>query len=49
VSGETTGTTSKSSSKSSSSSGSDGMPTIKDTLALLKDMKGLDVDQHQAI
>lgn len=49
VSGETTGTTSKSSSKSSSSSGSDGMPTIKDTLALLKDMKGLDVDQHKAI
>ena len=35
--------------KSSSSSGSDGMPTMKDTLALLKDMKGLDTDVSAAI
>ena len=33
----------------SSSSGSDGMPTMKDTLALLKDMKGLDTDVSAAI
>lgn len=32
-----------------SSSGSDGMPTMKDTLALLKDMKGLDTDVSAAI
>jgi len=34
---------------SSSSSGSSGNPTLKDTMALLKDMKGLDSDVSTAI
>ena len=36
-------------SSSSGSSGSSGMPTLKDTMALLKDMKGLDSDVSTAI
>jgi hypothetical protein len=34
---------------SSSSSSASGMPTMKDTMALLKDMKGLDSDVSTAI
>jgi hypothetical protein len=34
---------------SSSSSSSSGMPTMKDTMALLKDMKGLDSDMNTAL
>lgn len=45
----TSGVTSGTTSKATSSSGSDGMPTVKDTMALLKDMKGLDNDTHAAI
>lgn len=37
------------SSSSSSSSSSSGMPTMKDTMALLKDMKGLDSDMNTAL
>ena len=43
------GATAEGGTKSSSSSSSDGMPTMKDTLALLKDMKGLDTDVSAAI
>lgn len=39
----------RTSSSSSSKSGSDGLPSIKDTLALLKDMKGLDNDYLAAM
>lgn len=38
-----------SSKSSSTKSGSDGLPSIKDTLALLKDMKGLDNDYSAAM
>lgn len=47
--GLVTGMGGSSSKSSSESGGSSGMPTMKDTLALLKDMKGLDTDMSAAI
>ena len=43
------GASASGSSKSSSSSSSSGLPTMKDTMALLKDMKGLDSDVSNAL
>jgi hypothetical protein len=43
------GASASGSSKSSSSSSSSVLPTMKDTMALLKDMKGLDSDVSNAL